>query len=583
MANSHAVSSSAGLPLEAVGRPDQVRIVHLTDLHYGMGFNFDLWYNVSIIIQGLHPHAILVTGDLVNSPWWWRFSAIRKKLEELKTNTVNSDGSPPHMFVIPGNHDTRVYGILPIIWLYPIILLTIAAAVAGLWIGLLQSVFLALLALGIIALVLRAICLRKFTHYFRQLIPRLPTYLADLGLVLYPFDSATHAATAACGKIRLRDFVLAAKDPASNRAAAVYRIALVHHHVLPIPYDARQETMMVLKNAGAFLSEAAKQRIRLVLNGHKHHHHFSRVAINADTDQESEISVLATGTATAGKRPGPHGFNFSLVEIDRQTSARITRYRANGGAFRPDPAFWAESPDATGKALFGESARERECRCDSLAVTVDISPDGDVRRTNRCRGFIYLGSDHIDRVPGPITASVNCGHIERLRVTGEPGSGITPYLLPLEVNEPRRQRSSIGLSQKITCGHAPIDFSWRYDAPNNCAMSEQQFLRMHPGHKGEAIEWNGLTLRNIPVAEATILIKLPAEFRLDGEPWLSITDQDDRANQRLQDVYRAHLVFNSQTNIIFLRLPYPPLGLIYKINWQLRDEPPPQCKPGAKS
>ena len=106
-------------------------------------------------------------------------------------------------------------------------------------------------------------------------------------------------------------------------------------------------------------------------------------------------------------------------------------------------------------------------------------------------------------------------------------------------------------------------------------MSEQQFLRMHPGHKGEAIEWNGLTLRNIPVAEATILIKLPAEFRLDGEPWLSITDQDDRANQRLQDVYRAHLVFNSQTNIIFLRLPYPPLGLIYKINWQLRDEPPP--------
>jgi len=98
----HPVSAAAPAPLAAEpivspaprvplatesARPDLVRIVHLTDLHYGFGFNRELWANVASLIKGLRPHVIIVTGDLVNSPWWWRFLAVRRELREPRQQT----------------------------------------------------------------------------------------------------------------------------------------------------------------------------------------------------------------------------------------------------------------------------------------------------------------------------------------------------------------------------------------------------------------------------------------------------------------------------------------------------------------
>jgi 3',5'-cyclic AMP phosphodiesterase CpdA len=321
LANGHSVSAVAPIPVATEpSRPDLVRLVHLTDLHYGFGFNRELWANMASIIKGLRPHIIVVTGDLVNSPWWWRLVAVDKELKGLQQQTGNPAGSPPYLFVIPGNHDTRLYGILPIVWITPILLGVMAIAVAGVLIGLWRSGFLALLGVAIGALALRLLCLRKFVHYFRDLIPPCPHYLRELGLVLYPFDSATYATTAACGKIQARDFVNAAKSVAPG-SVAIYRIAMVHHHVLPIPYDGKHETMMVLKNAGAFLSEAARRDIRLVLNGHKHHDHFSRVTINADGEQERE----SCRCCRRARRP-PAGGPVDMDSIS--TSSKSTDRRA---------------------------------------------------------------------------------------------------------------------------------------------------------------------------------------------------------------------------------------------------------------
>jgi hypothetical protein len=50
---------------------------------------------------------------------------------------------------------------------------------------------------------------------------------------------------------------------------------------------------------------------------------------------------------------------------------------------------------------------------------------------------------------------------------------------------------------------------------------------------------------------------------------------DGSQEQRLTEGYKDNLVFNRQANIIFWRLPYAPLGYYYRVQWQLRDRPPP--------
>jgi hypothetical protein len=285
--------------------------------------------------------------------------------------------------------------------------------------------------------------------------------------------------------------------------------------------------------------------------------------------------VLSTGTPTAGRRPGRHGFNFNVVEIDGQTSAKVTRYRSSEGTFARLPHFWAESLEATGRALLSENTAARNCVCDTLALTVDISPDGDVRRTNFYRGFRYLGEDGISEIPGQFEVYVNSGRVCDVHVDTEPNAaGIAAHLIP-EEGDLRRQRFRVGVSQTIRCGHTPIDFCWQYYGPNCFAMSEQQFRRMQRGQVGPPVEWTVLNLSLVPVREATVLIKLPAGFEIDGEPALSIIDSNDRQVHRLEEGYRDNLVFNPYTNVIFLRLPYAPLGLRYRVSWRLRDEPPP--------
>jgi hypothetical protein len=102
--------------------PETVRLVHLTDLHYGRGFNRELWEHLKSIIPDLNPHVIFVTGDLVNSPWWWRCRRVRQMLDSLK-KAPNKGVRNPSLYVIPGNHDTRLQGILPIVWIVPLVLL----------------------------------------------------------------------------------------------------------------------------------------------------------------------------------------------------------------------------------------------------------------------------------------------------------------------------------------------------------------------------------------------------------------------------------------------------------------------------
>jgi DNA repair exonuclease SbcCD nuclease subunit len=96
---------SGYVPSPSTGR--QVRILHLSDLHFGTKHaakNQD--YLLAVIKDELHSRfdRVVITGDLFDSIWkrkWRAFESFRQSLRLI------TDNDP---IVIPGNHDSRIMG-----------------------------------------------------------------------------------------------------------------------------------------------------------------------------------------------------------------------------------------------------------------------------------------------------------------------------------------------------------------------------------------------------------------------------------------------------------------------------------------
>ncbi|MEZ0031273.1 3',5'-cyclic AMP phosphodiesterase CpdA [Bradyrhizobium japonicum] len=551
---------------------DVTRILHLTDLHCGRGFQEHLWAHLLGISSQLKPHLVLVTGDLVNNPYWWTLKKARGLLEAIQVASSEGD-KRPKIFVIPGNHDTRLTGLIPIAYIAPAIVVVCGLISTIGYFHYAPRAWLWAVPLAATLLFARYLCLRRFEHFFSEFAPKLPTVLKDHHLVLYPFDSATSSTSGAGGDIPLNQFV-SARGPVEGLEIAPYRIALVHHHSVPIPYDNKSEALMVLKNAGAFLSEIASCGVRLVLSGHKHHQHVSRVTINAETPEEQEIVVLNTGSPTAGKSPGNHGHNFSYLELHPQAGARVTQYRADGGTFKPLPSFWVDSVEKCSNILFRENRLLRTFEYSALEVNVEINQDGDSFRTHRVHGFTNLGEEALRESPVPWTATVGTGQIERPVVKPDAGAPVETDLAWIK----RSRQEAIGsvkFSRPVARGHKPFGFAVESYGINSYAMSAQQFSLLHPDRKTEPTEYVEMSLRKAPMRSLVIRVQLPLDLKIKNPTLLVFRAESEKLEQRFQDALIQFLTYDADKNIILLDVPRPPLGLSYRIAWTLTDEPPP--------
>ncbi|MEI6069800.1 MAG: metallophosphoesterase [Methylococcaceae bacterium] len=98
-------------------------ILHLSDLHYGHSleknkdFSEEKWSALKQAALKLKPDLVIITGDLVHSPFSKDIKKIISLLDEFATELKNRKDKTVEFCVIPGNHDTRFSGILPISWI----------------------------------------------------------------------------------------------------------------------------------------------------------------------------------------------------------------------------------------------------------------------------------------------------------------------------------------------------------------------------------------------------------------------------------------------------------------------------------
>lgn len=327
------------------------RVLHISDIHFGSTFDTSVWEYVGGLIKRERPNLIACTGDIVDHGGLFMLAIARKEFEQLKTDTkVDFD-----MRCIRGNHDCGPWGNLkipPFCWNYDIVFGADAMELPD-WLQVPSfsrykalSLPSRLLARFTLTIVLYALAMNwqlwRWTVRKTGQPSRLVRADDPKDVVLVYLDS-NHQMLLASGNVdvrqvtRLKALLLNMRDEHGALSFAP-RIALVHHHPLPIP-DAKItegltsfEPFLVLRNAGVLLRELNRCDVDLVLHGHKHYSSFSRLGYSLDHHVEGEIAVLAAGSAgVTHAEQGRNSINFVDVYRSGRMAYTTIQFGAGGG------------------------------------------------------------------------------------------------------------------------------------------------------------------------------------------------------------------------------------------------------------
>lgn len=617
-------SAAAPAASEGAARPSRrgVRIVHVSDLHFGRGFDLALWEHVQALVEREAPDFVVVSGDLVNSPWPFLLAVARRELEALarRTRTV--------VLVVPGNHDVALLG--------------------NAYLGRARRVFRALFSapLGAEAasgaddllarlptyaelraatrwgrLKARARGYAALTRLFvrrmrgaRAAGPKTPDVWHDPhGRALAVLLDSTFRGSLASGFIDERAIygidaeISRLQECRDLRSALALRLAVLHHHPLPLPYSIAGESLtsyepfLVLRNAGTLLRELWKHDFDLLLHGHKHFHSYARVTYGAAREEGARmLSVLAAGSASV--RHAEAGRNsFNVIEV-HPNGRVVIKPTVVGGGMTLDgaPAPYVQSlPDLKARNFRrARAAQGLSARRITRRIVVDASGAGEMelkveglrvhgrRATRRRRHVLVVHPGRIDPTAVELCAPTPPGMV-----------------LHYEGDEPRSTLECwVDLAGLLEPDTQPATYALRFSTPNGFLASRWEaleggepaddspgdYVRTHVGYPLEELvldltlpAWPGadagdagagptvgqpyvrcLMPRDYPALELDeeqheVVAPDPARLELDGE----MTEHEQCMLMRVGD--RRFL----------LRVPHPMVGYTYELRWQLPERP----------
>lgn len=583
-----------------------VKILHLSDLHFGATFDPSLWSYVSKVLAGAdRPNVVVVTGDLVDTPSFFMLGLARMELETMRRGWCAA-GHDCELLIIPGNHDVGILGNLAI---WP-------------W----SAKF------GIV-----------FSDRHRALFDRLPTYTEYIAkpwwsrwvrrtlwtwafgwrrLFLQLRRPPPKPLVAECirgalcfalldsnCKLRLASGYISAADISGVHGELlqrrlprdgmllnlVPRIALVHHHVIAIPYASTIEGLtefepfLTLRNAGTLLRELCYWDFDMVLHGHKHLLNFVRLTFDSADQPRSEIAVLAAGSAT--KRQTLAGQNsFNLIKVYRSGSITYRSVRYGQGA-----SGQVQSPWSTGfqrllplnelkLRAHSRAAAGQEIGCDLLEFRYQISETGTARCTRQVRGLRGLHEERVRRRRQAATVSFGAIDAKSMRLTDE--SVLAGHVMN-EVTGIASKRIDVQVmlaGQRLTAD-VGTDFGLTWRSINCFATAYWECIAMG---LSDGYDWISVLVR-FPSKRLRLVVELPDMFknpspqvrvrRCAEYPLMKVNDQGDievakdttwEIDPDLTDLERPNV--RVVGNRCELDVEYPIVGHEYQLRWRVDTE-----------
>ncbi len=511
-------------------------LVHLSDLHLETAESWKVLEALGTAIPGLQAQALIVSGDFLDHPNPLQLGKVRDAL--LKLCTVWG-GCP--LVVTPGNHDYKQFG-----------LFRTKAANA------------------------------EFQMVFGEWQkPQLLTGANGRKLAIFTFDSNTsdprvNFARGRVGSDELNRFGKAHEEFEREPGFAdAYKIAVLHHHPLPIADTEggghfQTDAYLGLEDAGLFLRKMAQRGIDLVLHGHKHASFLARVQIDLDERTSREVVVLAAGSAC--RRPGPCSFN--VIEFNGAT-VHATVWESQAGT-----SFFASPPvPLLSYERFRERAYELYLREDAVDRSVELEAhhclmleygdcDRSVERQNvrikagrpaveswgvrkECEHGIYAGF---------AVKAISSGdaHPEFVEA-GDSGDGkllgSIRFAVPLQYED-----------------RTPFSFEETYRIFNAFALTREQRQRM-VGRAGD----ERMTVRvKQPIGTLLLCLQFPPGIPLPAiQAVVHPFGKPETPNLTERNWCQQHLHISRLTRTAILTVPKPLADHCYGLRWQLPSELPP--------
>ncbi len=249
-----------------------VRILHLSDLHFGPPFVAEVGQAVLRIAQHLNIDAIVVSGDFTQRATEEQFQAARDFLDHLP--------DVPRLYV-PGNHDVPLYRI-------------------------------------------RERFFDSHGLYRKFISPELNPVLFMDHAVIVGIDSSSPRTAITNGRIHQWQLETAEQVFAEARVGAA-KIVVAHHHFAPAPDNLYDRSMPKAKRA---IMRFVEDDVDMILGGHLHRAYIGNTLdVYPGVHRERGIVIVQSGTTTSRRGRGREREKNSFNVIDIHSNAmKITHY-----------------------------------------------------------------------------------------------------------------------------------------------------------------------------------------------------------------------------------------------------------------
>lgn len=527
----------------------KITIAHISDLHYPY-WEENTFTRLKNYLQSKNPHLILVTGDLADQPWPWLHRKVRDRLLELREACNNGRSDyPTRLAVVPGNHDYAILGNwnlgTSLLWRY------------------------------------------SFRWHFKEYREYCFEIAGDgFKTIFFCFNSNPLVARWAKGVVsggQLRRFQKKIAELQQGKEFnAAYKIAVLHHHPLPIPHSEKLERFLILKNAGEVLRIFAQCKIDLILHGHKHDSAISSVNMGTAyaSNQGSAFSVprrifiVASGSTLKAGLPEN---TCNIITISRTSQAEVVPVGAwPGTEFKEKEAVLLPSRHDFIREHHISARSRLGYEIDLFEKKIEINPEGDGFTHTKMMGLKIIDLQnyriHKKEEIDPFELQTLTGRI----VPDQPIKSSTqgqPQVLKQE--SPRAVKGSLNLPETIDTNN-PIDIEFKFWTVNAWALNAEEFKRKYSSEFGSVAFEEEWIIPSRPTKVFKLIIQLPRKCKPPYPPELSISAPagdgfSPEPEAGLKRYYRTALNYNEKSNTITLLLKKPLMKYKYVVRWLLPD------------